>query len=203
MDKKTFYENKVFNNSVDNIIIYENLLEQQDLEKLMDFVKTADFDYQGTKEKTEEELEIEKNIYKQYQKELPEEIKTILSKIFDKTRTDFEQKYQIKIENRIEDGGNSYIFLNKWKKNIHMNLHYDEFLMPDFNVSTIYYLNDNYGGGEIHFPVHNLKIKPKANSAITFPGSESYAHEILEVFDNDRYTSSAWFKFSNLNFTEE
>ena len=181
--------------STDNIIIYEDLLSQDELDQLMNFVKQADFDYQGSGEKTLEEIELEKYIYKQYQKDLPQEINTILLKLFTKSKNNFEKKYGIKLEHRVEESGQS-MFLNKWKKNISMNAHYDEEIMNDFNVSIIYYLNDDYNGGELHFPQHNLKIKPKANSAVLFPGNKNYYHEVLEVFGSDRYTSSAWFKFS-------
>lgn len=186
-----------FDNSPDNIVIYENILEQEDLDILNDFVKTADFDYQGSGEKTPEEIELEKNIYKQYQRDLPEHINGILLKLFTVSKERYEKKYNIILEHRVEEGSNQSMFLNKWKKNIHMNAHYDEELMSDFNVSIIFYLNDNYDGGELNFPQHNLAIKPKANSVIIFPGSKDYYHEVLEVFGEDRYTSSAWFKFAN------
>lgn len=40
-------------------------------------------------------------------------------------------------------------------------------------------LNDDYEGGELNFPEYNIKIKPKANTAIIFPGLS--AHKVLEV----------------------
>jgi predicted 2-oxoglutarate/Fe(II)-dependent dioxygenase YbiX len=186
-----------FDGSTDNIMIHTDILNEFDRIKLLNFVETADFDYQGTKEKTLEELEIEKNIYKQYQKDLPDEIKNILQNIFTSVKEQIEKKYGVEFEHRIEDEGSNSMFINKWKKNIHMNAHYDEEIMSDFNLSIIYYLNDDYDGGELHFPQHNLKIKPIANSTISFPGNENYYHEVLEVFGKNRYTASAWFKFAN------
>jgi prolyl 4-hydroxylase len=41
------------------------------------------------------------------------------------------------------------------------------------------FLNDDYEGGEFELPEYNFKIKPKANSALIFPGISS--HKVNEV----------------------
>ena len=40
-------------------------------------------------------------------------------------------------------------------------------------------LNDDYEGGELYLPEYDMKIKPKANTAIIFPGIS--AHQVLPV----------------------
>ena len=45
-------------------------------------------------------------------------------------------------------------------------------------------LNDDYEGGELFLPEYNAKIKPKANSAVVFPGISS--HQVLEVTKGKR-----------------
>jgi predicted 2-oxoglutarate/Fe(II)-dependent dioxygenase YbiX len=72
-----------------------------------------------------------------------------------------------------------------------MNEHADT--AGDF--AAIYYINDDYEGGEINFMDHNLKIKPKANSFITFPSNSDYWHEVLQNTVKERYSSTLWFKF--------
>ena len=47
-------------------------------------------------------------------------------------------------------------------------------------------LNDDYEGGELEFPEYNIKLKPKANSAIIFPGT--YSHKVLPVLSGKRMT---------------
>jgi predicted 2-oxoglutarate/Fe(II)-dependent dioxygenase YbiX len=42
---------------------------------------------------------------------------------------------------------------------------------------------------------YNLKIKPKANSFITFPSNSDYWHEVLKNTVKERYSSTLWFKF--------
>lgn len=51
--------------------------------------------------------------------------------------------------------------------------------------SALFYLNDNYEGGEIYFPDLDLKIKPTAGSALVFPCEIS--HEAEEVLSGEKY----------------
>ena len=46
------------------------------------------------------------------------------------------------------------------------------------------FLNDNYEGGEFELPEYNLKIKPKANCALIFPGICS--HKVNQVTNGSR-----------------
>jgi len=47
-------------------------------------------------------------------------------------------------------------------------------------------LNDDYEGGELEFSEYNIKLKPKANTAIIFPGT--YSHTVLPVTQGKRMT---------------
>ena len=67
----------------------------------------------------------------------------------------------------------------------------------------MYYLNDDYEGGEIFFPDYNLKIKPKPNSLLMFPGNENYAHGVKEVTKGFRYTYQVSFVFKGSTFVGE
>jgi hypothetical protein len=67
---------------------------------------------------------------------------------------------------------------------------------PDYHrrVSTIYYLNDNYTGGEINFPRFNITFKPKANQMILFPSTYVYNHSVSPVIEGERYAVVSWIK---------
>jgi predicted 2-oxoglutarate/Fe(II)-dependent dioxygenase YbiX len=67
---------------------------------------------------------------------------------------------------------------------------------PDFHrrVSSVYYLNDNYTGGELNFPRFNIKLKPKANQMIIFPSTYVYNHSVSPVVDGERYAVVSWLK---------
>lgn len=70
------------------------------------------------------------------------------------------------------------------------------------HASTLIYLNDNYEGGEIYFPGHDLEIKPKAGMFITFPGNTNYVHGVHAASEN-RYTLSMFIKFTKFKEWEE
>jgi hypothetical protein len=59
--------------------------------------------------------------------------------------------------------------------------------------SAIFYINDDYDGGEIHFPKFDVEIKPKQGSLVIFPSDEDYIHGVKEVKNLNRYTIAAWY----------
>ena len=56
-------------------------------------------------------------------------------------------------------------------------------------------LNDDYDGGELYFSEYDTKIKPKANTAIIFPGLSS--HKVLEVTKGNRMAIITFFVTKN------
>lgn len=59
--------------------------------------------------------------------------------------------------------------------------HKDDTLKVYRRVSTVFYINDDYEGGEISFPFLNITIKPKANQLLIFPSAYLFVHSISEV----------------------
>jgi hypothetical protein len=53
----------------------------------------------------------------------------------------------------------------------------------------IYYINDDYDGGEVVYPRANLRIKPKPNMFLSHPGTSKYLHGVTQVYGKTRYTS--------------
>jgi hypothetical protein len=61
-------------------------------------------------------------------------------------------------------------------------------------ISTTYYINDNYLGGEIIFPRFDITFKPKANQMIVFPSIYVYNHSVLPVIEGERYAVVSWMR---------
>jgi len=72
--------------------------------------------------------------------------------------------------------------------------HIDDHPSYHRRVSTVYYLNDNYTGGEINFPRFNITLKPKANQMIIFPSTYVYNHSVSPVIEGERYAVVSWLK---------
>jgi len=60
------------------------------------------------------------------------------------------------------------------------------------SVSAVFYLNDNYEGGEIYFPNQEITLKPKAGDLILFPSSFTHAHASLPVQTGTKYAIVSW-----------
>jgi predicted 2-oxoglutarate/Fe(II)-dependent dioxygenase YbiX len=60
-------------------------------------------------------------------------------------------------------------------------------------LSIIINLNDDYDGGEFHFPKQNLKVNLNVGEAICFPPYWTHPHEVTSVmFGQYRYTINTW-----------
>ena len=60
------------------------------------------------------------------------------------------------------------------------------------DVSFLFYLNDQYGGGELEFTDLGLTIKPKKGMMIAFPSYKEFAHKVHPVTWGHRYTLVSW-----------
>lgn len=61
-------------------------------------------------------------------------------------------------------------------------------------ISTVYYMNDDYTGGEINFPRFGITYKPKANEFLVFPSTFVYNHSVSEVTSGTRYAVVSWLR---------
>ena len=63
---------------------------------------------------------------------------------------------------------------------------------PSREISSVFYWNDNYDGGEILFPKQNKKIKPSSGMLIIFPSNLDFPHEVFPVRNGVRYVSTSF-----------
>lgn len=91
-------------------------------------------------------------------------------------------------------------FLSLFGEGKLLRLHCDDFQYgiqghPQTDYSTIYYVNDDYEGGEIYLPALGLNIKPRANSLLLWSNSwhEDMAHGVKSVISGNRYVSQGFF----------
>ncbi len=125
----------------------------------------------------------------------PTETELTHERLFDRFERDFKlivdryiQEYHVPCSQK-ED----YEILKYGEKNFFID-HVDDGLFMTRKVSLVYYFNDDYEGGEIHFPRFNVTIKPKANQLILFPAAYIYNHHVNEVTKGTRYSMVNWIK---------
>lgn len=61
-------------------------------------------------------------------------------------------------------------------------------------ISSIYYINQDYEGGEIVFPRFGITYKPAEGDAIFFPSTYVYNHSVKPVISGTRYAVVSWIK---------
>lgn len=57
------------------------------------------------------------------------------------------------------------------------------------DYASVIYLNDNFDGGEIYFPLQEIKYKPLRGTAVFFPANRFFQHSVLPITSGIRYTS--------------
>jgi hypothetical protein len=169
-------------NSADNIKVIPNFLNKEEIDyllsnlsedKMVSFVSQKDnegnakswiHNYQGIFDKYNIAKRIHAEVVKQY--DYPNIV--------------------VKYDGRIN--------VARWDVGTGLTLHVDDLgYVTDNNLPTLIYLNDDYEGGELGFPTHNMLIKPKIGDLIMFPGNLNYPHEVKEVLSGTRYTLPLWF----------
>lgn len=58
---------------------------------------------------------------------------------------------------------------------------------PVRHFSTVFYLNDDYEGGEICFPNFNFTLKPSIGSSLTWPSGEPYNHYTKPIISGKKW----------------
>jgi hypothetical protein len=130
------------------------------------------------------------------QKELPENmseaflinVNNMFFENFDPIEKDYMGTYGI-----FSDWHDTYGIL-KYGSGQFFSNHIDDHPSYHRRVSTVYYLNDNYTGGEINFPRFNITFKPKANQMIVFPSTYVYNHSVSPVIEGERYAVVSWMR---------
>jgi hypothetical protein len=64
---------------------------------------------------------------------------------------------------------------------------------PFYDIAGLFYINDDYEGGELYFPEQGIQFKPKPGAAYFFPGDKNYIHGITEITSGERYTCPFFF----------
>lgn len=76
-----------------------------------------------------------------------------------------------------------------WEKGSYMGPHCDSYDGNlDIAFSIVMYLNEDYAGGEIGFPNHDVLLKPKSGSLLIFPSQEPFLHQVHTLESGSRYT---------------
>jgi predicted 2-oxoglutarate/Fe(II)-dependent dioxygenase YbiX len=60
------------------------------------------------------------------------------------------------------------------------------------DLSIIFYINDEFEGGELIFPNLHIQIKPKPGMMVCFPSDQNYLHGVVPIKSGMRYSIVSW-----------
>jgi hypothetical protein len=67
----------------------------------------------------------------------------------------------------------------------------------------ILYLNDNYEGGNLYFPEHDISFKPNKNSYYVFCGGVENIHGVTEILSGTRYTMVSFWDYKDAEYDQD
>lgn len=81
----------------------------------------------------------------------------------------------------------------KYEEGDFFKVHTDSSRKYPRQVSSVYYLNDNYEGGELYFPFLDIAIKPSASELVVFPSTNLFSHEAKPILKGVKYSMANWY----------
>jgi predicted 2-oxoglutarate/Fe(II)-dependent dioxygenase YbiX len=178
-----------------NIFLIKNAINTEKCKEIVNFIKNNKNiqEYRPVDMKTYNNVEcsfiyINNNKNNTYLLELDNYIQNIIGDILSVIKINNKE-----IPNNLADNG--YVL-----RQIHggTRLHTDGIFEKNNNnnpriLSIIINLNDEYDGGEFHFPKQDLKVILNVGEAICFPPYWTHPHEVTSVmFGQYRYTINTW-----------
>ena len=186
-------------NPYDLIIIKENVIPQENIEEIMLLTNNTKDITQATvinnedKYKGDTELETRNTLWYHITEEVAKNLEQAVAACF---REHVAPKYncQFKSYEPVQflgyPPGGHYKGHNDGEKFNYETRQWERLMERD--VSFLFYLNDQYGGGELEFGDLGLTIRPKKGMMIAFPSYHDFAHKVHPVTWGHRYTLVSW-----------
>lgn len=87
--------------------------------------------------------------------------------------------------------------LLRYEKNNNFHNHFDDCYEYPRVVSATIFLNDDFEGGELVFPNHDVTIKPEAGKIVLFSSAFPFIHRVNPVLRGTRYAAVKWFRHAS------
>ena len=193
-----------FGNSKDNIVEILDAITEEEKNILFNWAK-ANKNFDETKSEYNEDgnLIYQADIWENrvvtvdtFEKHSPE-IKIILDEIISRLKITIDNFFNVKTKP-------TGACIVKWPVGSRQEPHADKEMhegpdvgkpnaFPWYDIGTVFYLNDDYEGGELYFPELDWNFKPKADTLLMFPSTSRYIHGVNKVTKGTRYTVACWY----------
>jgi hypothetical protein len=189
-----------FGSSVSNIVALENFMTAEELEFMDQFAKNnTAWDYTESKYNDEGVCIYDAS----YWENRVATTQTLLSAnpMAVEIIVKMQQRLKVEVDKFFNvDASPTSAALVRWLPGQYQRPHADKELhegenrgkpnnFPYYDIAGLFYLNDDYEGGELYFPEQGLQFKPKRGAAYFFPGDMNYIHGVTEITSGIRYVS--------------
>lgn len=189
-----------FGNSINNIIEIENFLTEYEIKTLNDFGRSNTiWDITETHYNENGTVIYDSNVWAdrvaslRTLQSIDKNLVDIIYGMIDRLQIEVEKFFNVEVEAT----GPAVV---RWPVGTRQEPHADKELhegpdaglpndFPWYDIASIFYLNDDYEGGELFFPVQGIEFKPKVGAVYFFPGDMNYIHGVRPVQSGCRYTS--------------
>jgi len=186
-------------NPYDLIIIKEGMVSPQHIEEIMLLTNNTKDIHQATiindpkNDSHEEDLKVRNTLWYHITEEMAKNLESAVAGCF---RDHIVPRYNCQFKSYEPVQFLGYPVGGHYKghndgESFNMKTRQWESCMPR-DVSFLFYLNDQYGGGELEFYDLGLTIKPKKGMMIAFPSYKEFAHKVHPVTWGHRYTLVSW-----------
>jgi predicted 2-oxoglutarate/Fe(II)-dependent dioxygenase YbiX len=185
-------------NPYDLIIIKENIIPQENIEEIMLLTNNKDISQATTintddKENPNTNLEVRNTLWYHVTEEMAKKFEQAVAQCFREyviPKYNCEFKSYEPVQFLGYPVGGHYQEHNDGESFNHTTRQWEKIMPRD--VSFLFYLNDQYGGGELEFYDLGLTIKPKKGMMIAFPSYKDFAHKVHPVTWGHRYSLVSW-----------
>jgi predicted 2-oxoglutarate/Fe(II)-dependent dioxygenase YbiX len=188
-----------FGDSSDNIVSLENFMTEEELVRLNNFIRNNEnWDYTETHYNENGTVTYDADYwadrvatYPTIEKSDPE-IPKLIEKMVARLKVEVDKFFRV-------DANPTSPAMVRWLPGQLQMPHADKELhtgpdaglpndFPYYDLAGLFYINDDYEGGELYFPNQGIQFKPKAGAAYFFPGDKNYIHGVTEIKSGIRYT---------------
>jgi hypothetical protein len=206
MKEKSLVEPGHFGSSKSNIKIIDNFIELEDLKIIQKFLPTInEWMDAGENQYADDGTCIYDASYwadRQCSWDILQKINiqvyNIIDKYILKMKQSLEQFFNVSLSTRPP-------VIIKWRPGMEQRPHADKQTndgkpnpFPTYDINSLFYYNDDFEGGELYYPDHDLVVKPKPGLAVAHPGDVNYLHGVKPVISGERYTTPSFYTITEL-----
>lgn len=191
-----------FGSGSENIHVLKNFIEKEDVAKIHNFSKTIN-EWVNAKEENEYAEDgtctYDAAYWNNRQcadfilKKINPDVYDLINSYIEKMARTIELLYSCKVSNRPP-------CIIRWFAGIEQRPHADKQMLdgspnpfPTYDLNSLFYYNDDFVGGELYYPQHDIEIKPEPGLAVLHPGDVNYLHGVRMVVSGERYTTPAFY----------